>query len=235
MFKEIKIEKKFDILSNLREELRKVEPAHFATGSDDIHQARENLIAAVRSYMNSRYHLGRALRAYRAFFKSERMWVEAAKVIAASIGRSERTLFRMIEDFERASQLPAITIEAMQDQNIDPAAGKHMEKVEELLKMPEPQTREEAATAVTAVVKRQAAQKRKRVASVRSKADPEVFADGIVKQFEDRYGSLSAEERDAVLRYVLERVVNKLRSQIRELRQYSRPALVPKPVTREAA
>lgn len=234
MIKEIKIER-FDNLANLREQLRKWEPAHFATGTQDIHQARESLIAAIRSYMNSRYHLGRTLRAYRAFFKPEHMWGEAAKIIAAFIGKSERSLYRIIRDFERADRLPAITMEAMLEQNVDPAAHKHAEAIEELLEMPEPQTREEAATAVAAVAKRQTTQKRKKVASVRATADVEVFANRIVKQFEDQYRSATPAERDEEVRYVLERVVNTLRAPIRELREFGRPALVPKPAKREAA
>lgn len=49
MIKEVKIEKKFDNLSNLREELRKVEPVQIAGESNEIRHAREGLISAHRS------------------------------------------------------------------------------------------------------------------------------------------------------------------------------------------
>jgi hypothetical protein len=173
------------------------------------------------------------LRAYKGYFKPEKQWMAAAKVIGAALNRDEKTIFRIIEDFERADQLPAITIEALLEQNIDPAAHKHAEAVEDLLEMPEPETSEEAAAAVATAMKRRSAQKGTNTSSGTAEVGMEERADRIVKQLEPWYRSASPEHRDGQLQYVLEHVVNTLRSPIRELRQYSRPALVPKPATRE--
>lgn len=46
---------------------------------------------------------------------------------------------------------------------------------------------------------------------------------------------MPAVQRDLEVRYVLERIVNTLRADIRDLRQFSRPALVPRPSKREVA
>ncbi|MDR5727629.1 MAG: hypothetical protein RB191_09405 [Terriglobia bacterium] len=62
--------------------------------------------------------------------------MEAAKVIAAAIDCDEKTVFRIIEDYEPASQLSPITLEAVLEQNIDPAAAKHARVVENLLRIP---------------------------------------------------------------------------------------------------
>ncbi|HUZ95500.1 MAG TPA: hypothetical protein VMU57_11355 [Edaphobacter sp.] len=61
----------------------------------------------------------------------------------------ERTVFRIIEDYERATQLPPIILEAMLEKQIEPAAAKNIDVVETLLQMPKPATREDAHTAVS--------------------------------------------------------------------------------------
>jgi hypothetical protein len=231
---------RLDKLSNLREQLCRLDIPCPGCDSNGLHHAREGVINGVgtyanslSTYANSRYHLGRALHVYKGYFKAEKRWVAVAKVIGAALSRDEKTIFRIIEDFERADQLPAITIEALLEQNIDPAAHKHAEAVEDLLEMPEPETPEEATSAVSAAMKERSAQRRKKTSSRKTKAGLEEFTDWIVKPFEERYRSFPPEHLDRELQYVFERIANTLRSSIRELRQYSRPALVPKPATRE--
>ena len=158
--------------------------------------------------------------------------MEAAKLIGAAMDRDVKTVFRMIEAYETASQLPAITLEAMREQNIDPAAAKNIAVVETLLKMPEPKTSEKASAVVRQAFKTQVLQKAKR-ASV--KADLEAFSEKIVRQFEDRYRSAAPQQRDAEVQYILELLVNTLQAPIRELRQFARPTLVPKPKKQGAA
>ncbi len=85
----------------------------------------------------------------------------AAKLIAAAMNRGERTVYRIIEEFERASQLPPITLEAMIEWKIDPAAGKNAEMIENLLHLPEPGTREEANAAVSVAIREDVARKRR--------------------------------------------------------------------------
>ena len=222
---------KLDKMSNLKELLRKLEPSQLAC-DPSLRQAREGVIGALRTYTHSRYDLGRALRVYRKYFKAERAWMEAAKLIGAAMDRDVKTVFRMIEAYETASQLPAITLEAMREQNIDPAAAKNIAVVETLLKMPEPKTSEKASAVVRQAFKTQVLQKAKR-ASV--KADLEAFSEKIVRQFEDRYRSAAPQQRDAEVQYILELLVNTLRAPSRELRQFGRPTLVPKPKKQGAA
>ncbi len=223
--------KKLDKMSNLKKLLRKLEPSQLAY-DQSLHQARESLIGALRVYTHSRYHLGRALHVYKRYFKAERAWMEAAKLIAAAIDRDEKTVFRIIEDYERASQLPAITLEAMLDQKIDPAAARNARVVENLLRIPEPKTSEDASAVVTGAFKSHVQQKTQKAPA---KTGLEAFAERIVKQFEDRYRSSAPQQRDAEVKYVLELLVNTLRAQIGELRQFGRPTLVPKPPKQGAA
>jgi hypothetical protein len=222
---------KLDNLSTLKQLLRKLEPSQLAYDKS-LRQAREGLIGALRTYSHSRYDLGRALRAYREYFKVERAWMEAAKVIAAAIDRDEKTVFRIIEAYEKAAQLPAMTIKVMLDQDIDPAAAKHARVVEKLLRIPEPKTSEEAAADVTEAFRTLVLEKAKQASA---KPDLEAFAERIVKQFEDRYRSAAPQQRDAEVQYILELLVNTLRAPIRELRQFGRPTLVPKPPKQGAA
>lgn len=224
-----------DNLSNLREELCKLERVHVAPFCSEIRQSREGVIAAVGVYAHSRYNLGRALRAYKVHFKAERAWIAAAEIVGDAIGRDQKTVFRIIADFERADRLPAITIEAMQDQNIDPGKHAYADAIEELIEMPSPETREEAATAVATTMKQHSERKRKQATSRTPKDRLEEFTDRIVKQFEQHYRAVPSDQRDRELQYVFDRIVTTLHSPIRELRQYSRPAMAPQPVNQEVA
>jgi hypothetical protein len=234
--KEIEVVK-FDKLSNLSVELQRVEGIYIDSQSVQLTQARNSVVGALGAFKNNRFNFGRVLREYRRHFKTERSWMVAAKVIADAIERDERTVFRIISDYERASQLDPIVLEAMQEQKIDPAAAKNAAIVENLIQMPKPETREDAVTAVSAVVKAQAPEKkeRKKAATKPANMGLEEFAAGIVRRFEDRYRSRTPQERDAEIQFVLELVVCKLRANIGELRHYKRPALVPKPASKNAA
>jgi hypothetical protein len=222
-------------MSNLKSQLEKLEPECLAFNNRELRHARECLLEALQTYNHSRYHLGRTLRAYQSHFKARHQWVAVAKVVAAAMGRSDRTVFRILEDYERAAQLPPIMLEAMLDQKIDPAAGKNVAVVENLLQMPEPDTAEEAASVVAEAVRKQVAQRRKKASPCQAKPGVEAFAKHVVKQFQDRYRSVDRSERHAEVQYVLELVVNTLRIEVRELRHFARPALVPKPVRNKAA
>jgi hypothetical protein len=230
---------KSDNLSDFSAELKKIEETYIKDASVELAQARNSVVGAISGLKQSRMNLGRVLRTYKGHFKAERAWTAAMKVIAGALQCDERTVYRIIEDYERASRLPEITLEVMVQQKIDPAAAKNAAVVEKLLEMPKPTTRKEAGDAVIAVVKEHHARKRllrtKQTASKSAAMDVEAFAERIVRQFEDRYRSMAPEQRDAEVRYVLEKVANTLRANVSELRQFSRPALVPKPVQRKAA
>lgn len=223
---------RFDKMSNLSKELQRIEKAYIHTKSAELAKTRNSVVGGLQKFGNSRFQLGRVLRQYKMHFKSEHGWVAAAKLIAAAMDRDVKTVFRMIEAYETASQLPAITLDAMREQNIDPAAAKHAGVVANLLRLPEPKTSEKASAVVREAFKKQVLQKAKR-ASV--KADLEAFAERVVKQFEERYRSATPQQRDAEVQYILELLVNRLRAPIRELRQFGRPTLVPKPSKQGAA
>ena len=226
-------------LANLRRELKLAE----GTGSVEsenrsLRQARETLISRIESFQNSRYQLGRAIAAYKSFFKQEGSWTRAAKLIADYIGTSERTVHRIMEEYESASHLPEITLDAMMEQKIDPAAGKNADLVENLLEMPAPETRDEARAAVRVVSQAHLEKKRlarKPIAKFSGTDDLDQFAQRVVRQFAERYRTATPEHRDAEVRYVLEMIVSSLRADIRELRQFARPALVPRPEAKDAA
>ena len=223
---------RFDKLSNLSKELQRIEKTYIHTESAELAKTRNSVVGGLQAFGNSRFQLGRVLRQYKLHFKSGHGWVAAAKLIAAAMDREERTVFRIIEDYERASQLPPIVLEAMREQQIEPAAAKNSDLVETLLKMPEPKTSEKASAAVRQALKKQGLQKTKKDAP---ESDLEAFAERVVKQFEDRYRSATPQQRDAEVKYILELLVNRLRAPIRELRQFGRPTLVPKPKKQGAA
>jgi hypothetical protein len=159
-----------------------------------------------------------------------------AQIIAETINRDERTIYRIIEDFERASQLSAIVLDAMEAQKIDPAAPKNAPMVQKLVTMPTPETTKQAE-AVVAVVHSEHVLRRKEAKARKKPHEESVheFAARVLRQFENRFASIPSLQRDSEIRFVLELIVNTLRSEIRELRQYSRPSLVPKPRGREVA
>jgi hypothetical protein len=76
-------------------------------------------------------------------------------MIAEAIGCHERTLFRYIENYERVACVPAITIDALHDQGGDPAASKHAPIIDDLSRLPVPETREQAATVVAGTTTRE--------------------------------------------------------------------------------
>lgn len=52
--------------------------------------------------------LGRTLRTYKAYFKAARGWTAAMTVIADAIGHDEKTVERIIGDYERVAPSPTI-------------------------------------------------------------------------------------------------------------------------------
>lgn len=228
---------KSDNLSDLSTRLKDVESTYIKDISVGLAQARNSLVGALPAFRSSRMNFGRILRAYKEHYKAARSWTAAMKVIAEAIGCDERTVERIIEDYERASSLPALVIDAMEELKINPAAAKNAPVIEKLVQMPLPATREEAAAAVRVAVQDHAAQKKafKRAESKLAEAGLEEFTAQLVKLFVRRYHSIAPDRRDPEVRYVLEMVVNTLRAEIRDLRQYGRPALVPKPGAKAAA
>ncbi len=227
-------EEKFDKMSVLAGELERIENSFGDAQGEDLTRTRGALLGAIEKYTGSRFALGHMLLQYKQYFRAERGWVVAARAIGAAIGRNERTVYRIIGDYEIASQLPPVTINALQEMNIDPAAAKNLKVVKKLLEMPKPKSAKDAEDAVNVAIQENLARK-KLSAKTPVGSELEDFAQKIVKQFESRYGSSAPHERDAEVRYVLELVVNTLRADIRDLKIYGRPTLVPKPSRREVA
>ena len=208
---------KMDKLSNLPARLRQIEGEHQANGR----ATRAALMTALKDFQQSRYRLGAALAGYKAAFRVQRGWVAAAEVIADTIGRDVKTVFRIVSDYEHAAGLPKVVIAAMEKSGIDPAARKNAVLVSNLRAMPKPVGWAEAIAAVNAAMKTTKDEK--------TRATLDDFAARIVKQFEDRYRATPQTERDAEVQFVFELVNASMRSSVRQLKQYSRPTLVPKP------
>lgn len=211
-----------DKMSNLHAELCRLDTPHGESSSSELRQARQGLIEAIRGDRASRYHLGRALRTYKVQFKAEHRWMAAAKVIADAIDCDEKTVFRIIEDFERAEGLPAITIQAMLDQKIDPAARKYANVVEQLRNLPVPETREQAAKVVTSTLESHRARKKSQE-SPEQQIPLQEFAARIARLFKKRYRAASAPEKQNDLGSVFEMVARELGVSIEIIEKPSHP------------
>lgn len=228
--------KEFDILSNLTRELKAIERDHVKANGGAVAQARSAVVSLVSRYRDSRYQLGRVLRNYQIHFKGEGGWVAAAEAIGQAINRDKRTIYRIIDDYQRAEKLPPIMIEAMEAQKLDPAAPKNAGMVKELAQIPAPVTRKKAEEVVAQVRSEHAVQKKAvRAAKKAGTETTKEFAERVLRYFKERFGTMPPQKRDSELQYVLELIVNTLRSDIRELKQFGRPALVPKPRKRKIA
>ena len=61
----------------------------------------------------------------------------AATAIADAMGCEERTIRRIIDDFERVSEVPDVVIKALQQAGFDPAARKNAGMIAKILGMPD--------------------------------------------------------------------------------------------------
>lgn len=122
-------------LSNLSVQLQKVEVGFVKVGDTSLGDARLGLVNALESYRNSRYRLGQTLSAYRKFFLLGRGWIAAANIIASTIGCDERTIRRIVDDFDRVAGIPDIVIKALEQAGIDPSARKHAGIIAKVLRM----------------------------------------------------------------------------------------------------
>jgi hypothetical protein len=227
----------FDKMSNLEAALKKVEKIHIGDESTELIQTRSSILKIADTYGRSRFALGMLLRQYKQFFKLEHGWVATARVISDALNVDERTIYRIVENYERVSNLPHIIIDEMQKQHIDPAASKNIQIVDDLQRMPEPKTHKEAEAAVKIAFSNHVAAKQaeRHTATPPTQQNLEEFATHIVKEFGDRYRPATTLKRDAEIRYVFELVVSILNVDIREIQRYSQPSSVPKPDTESGA
>ncbi len=155
-----------DNLSIVSALLREIEVEHVDNADGTAISAREELVKFLDHYLGSRFSFGRALAAYKVFFIKEGGWVAAAKVIGKAIHRDEKTIFRIVADYERASQLPEVAIVELEAKGIDPAAKKNQPIVEAIGAIPrtevEAAPEKAVATGIEAFNKTKAAEKTKR-------------------------------------------------------------------------
>jgi len=226
-----------DKLSKLPVQLQAIEKEHLNITSASLTRARTEVVMIASDYRKSRFNLGRVLHAYKAHFKAERGWTVAAQAIGDAIDRDERTVYRIIDDYERASRVAPILLEAMVDEKIDPAAPKNAKLVEKLIQMPAPSSRKEA----TAVVKRahkgiEARKKEERAVKQPVAQSLDNFTAEIVRKFERRYKNVARDKKlESEVRYVLEQIVNDLDVNIRDLRRFKRLDQIPRPLFRVVA
>jgi hypothetical protein len=200
-------------LSNLTTALVFIERGEGGAGDQSkLEDARTSLIEAIKGFKRSRFTLGRALAEYRTLYKEEKLWSRAEKEIATALDCNPRTISRIIEESEAASALHPFVLEAMEQLRTDPGKKKNAPVVEELLKRPIANSRQEAnAVAQSAIAK--FAGKRK------DNANPaldsiEGFTCKMVKRFENRFKSLPPEAQISELRYCIEKVLSALHTDL---------------------
>ena len=226
----------FTNLTDLDDALGRIEAQHIETPREDrdgVRKARVAVILAIKQAFLSRFTLGKALAAYRDFFKAERGWMEAANIIACGMHRCEKTVRNAITDYEQlAAALPANVIEAAELRGIDLARKKFLPAVksfERSIKPDDVVSADQAGQILDSIVACKAADKVAK--SPRPMPTIEDFADRTAISLERLLTGSSPEVREAEVQYVLEYLNARLRTSIREIRQYGRPTLVPKPAT----
>jgi len=127
--------KKSDGLSDLGAWLRELECEHVDNEDGTAIAARNELVDMTKHYHHSRYRFGNALANYKAFYAEDGGWVAAAEVIGRAIGRDKRTIFRILEDYERTCNVPSKAIQAMEVLGKDPAAKKNAPIIDTLRTM----------------------------------------------------------------------------------------------------
>lgn len=220
-----------DKLSNLAAELEADERELGEVAADGRKKAREEVVAALIAHREIVYRVVETLSRYRKFFKAKHTWLKILDRIAAARGCSTKTLRRLLSNYDKAQELEQAVVDEMLEQHIDPSLPRSRPVVEILARAPRPKNREEAAAAVSSA--------RSNLIAMTNppKTDPaaggpesaEEFARRLARLVEPWYRGFSLEDRDVQLRYVLEKLVNRLRADIRELRIYSRPDQVRKP------
>jgi hypothetical protein len=223
----------FSNLSGLEDALRRIEARNIETDHSDagaLDAARSAVMIAIHLAYLSRFYLGKVLLTYKSHFKAELGWMDVSKAIGNSLHCSDKTVRNIIADCERLSAaLPAAVIEAAEDRRIDLARKKYEPEVKAIAEMVGPNEvigKEEAIQIVAKIIPISPASK-----DVKPRESLDDFANRTTKSFEKRYAGILPEVRDVELRYILELVNATLRTSVKELRQYGRPALVPKPAT----
>lgn len=94
---------------------------------------RTSLLSVLKNYTISRFRFGQALASYKEVCRLEGIWLAASKAIAKEIGRSQRTVFRILSDYQRVADTPEPVLVAMKREGYDPAAPKNETLLHEVL------------------------------------------------------------------------------------------------------
>jgi hypothetical protein len=155
---------------NLTALLREVEVKHIEVDDGAVEAARMSVVGAIDQCHATRYDLGKTLSAYKAFFAAGRVWMTVAKIVAKAMNCDESTIRRVVEDFQRTTGIPAVAINALKKQRIDPAAKKNKEIINSLAAMPDGIIEENPEAAVACALK--AAKKPSKRVAARSSDQP---------------------------------------------------------------
>lgn len=213
-----------DNLSHLEAELDEIEQLHIKSRSTELAQTRINLATTLQVYTHSRFEVGKILFEYKKHFKRAHGWVVAAEAIGAAINRDKRTVYRIIRDYEIATQLHAMLLNALACRDIDPAQTRSTKLVQVLIKVPTPSSSEDAEAIVSAAIEKVAKMSARKTVN----AEPDSFEDftkQVVRLFVDRYGSKTRKECDNEVRNTLELVVAALGVEAYDLRKSGRQKL----------
>ena len=93
------------------------------------------MVKAVTQFANDRYEVGRLLASYRAFFKADLTWTKVCKAVAAAMQVTDRTIRRIIEDYERANIVSGLERTAAEKKGHRLEAKKHAALVERLVQL----------------------------------------------------------------------------------------------------
>jgi hypothetical protein len=144
-------------------------------------------------------------------------------LIGEAIGRDEQTIFRIVEDYERAATVQPILLKELERQRIDPAARRNASIVENLAQEPASASPKEAARIVSVVLKADNRRKQAFVES-RKRKTSEDFIPQIISLFTKRYVGMPPQQAQAEMKRVLVKVAEGLGIDI-----VSPPVSAPKP------
>jgi len=196
-----------DNLSNLdtalAAQLREIETEFEAEGPAGV---RDELVQAATCWRRSTFRLRRALAQYKDLYRESKGWIQAARLIADSLGVDERTIHRWVAQYEDVSSVPSPTINALEDAGLDPAAPKNTKLLGKVLTMlpkdSEPTDDEAKDALVRAKVEMQASRPRR----LGPAPKPKTRIDQSFAYLEKLYADVDPATREAELKEVVERV-----------------------------
>lgn len=98
-------------------------------------EQREKVLAAVTASARNRYELGSQLAKYRRFFKEEGTWSQVCVQIGRVLKCNEKTVRRIVGDFEQASVVSGLERAAANDCGLQLEAYKNRDTLHELVTM----------------------------------------------------------------------------------------------------